>query len=207
MGKDLMLKKTWKQSLTLRLVLSFLLLSLLVVGILGFVAGIIATETIKQSVFERLDTSVNLKEDSFNKWVDDQIANVVLLSTMPSLYENVDALVSFPPPHNATGGERGAYNDLAELLSLIVTESPYTDEIMITDGDGTVIVSSDPSHEGMSLSNAPYIEQGRQRTYVQSIHPSPLTGRKVITIVTPIFNARGSRIGMLAADLSKDRID
>jgi PAS domain S-box-containing protein len=207
MGKDLMLKKTWKRSLTLRLVLSFLFLSLLVVGILGFVAGIIATETIKQSVFERLDTSVNLKEDSFNKWVDDQIPNVVLVSMMPALYENVDVLVSFPPPQNATGGERAAYNDLSDLLSLIVTESPYTDEIMITDGNGTVIVSSDRSHEGMSLSNAPYIEQGRQRTYVQSIHPSPLTGRKVITIVTPIFNARGSRIGMLASDLSKDRID
>lgn len=207
MGKDLMLKKTWKQSLTLRLVLSFLLLSLLVVGILGFVAGIIATETIKQSAFERLDTSVNLKEDSFNKWVDDQIANVVLMSTMPALYENVEVLVSFPPPPHAIGGERAAYNDLSELLSLIVTESPYTDEIMITDGNGTVIVSSDHSHIGMSLSTAPYIEQGRQRTYIQGIHPSPLTGRKVITIVTPIFNARGSRIGIIAADLSKDRID
>ena len=49
-----------------RLVGYFLLLSLAIVSLVGFVAFIRAREALKQSVFDRLDAVAVLKEDELN---------------------------------------------------------------------------------------------------------------------------------------------
>lgn len=193
-----------KKSLTTRLVCYFLLLSLVIVSLVGYLAYVQATEALKESVFDRLDAVSTLKEDGFDHWVDDQLQNVVMIAWLPAVREQTGTLLS----HGRSGpGYQQAYASLTDYLSLGVTKSSYSDEMFILDLNGTVVLSTDKTHEGQSLAGAPFFSEGMSATFVQSVNTSPFTGRPVITLVTPIFDPQGRRIAVLASDLSTARID
>ena len=192
------------KSLTTRLVCSFLLLSLVIVSLVGYFAYVQATGALKQSVFDRLEAVSTLKEDGFDHWVDDQLQNEVMIAWMPVVREQTGTLLSTPwsdPNHQM------AYTSLSEYLNLVVTQTSYSEEMFILDLNGTVVVSTDKTHEGQSLASAPFFSEGQSKTFVQNVYLSPVTGRPIITIVTPIFDSQGRRIGVLASHLSLARID
>ncbi|MFA4824835.1 MAG: PAS domain S-box protein [Methanoregula sp.] len=193
-----------KKSLTTRLVCSFLLLSLVIVSLVGFFAYVQATGALKQSVFDRLEAVSTLKEDGFDHWVDDQLQNAVMIAWMPAVREQTGTLLSTSgsdPKHKI------AYTSLSEYLNLVVTRNSYSEELLILDMNGTVVVSTDKTIEGQSLASAPFFSEGQSKTFVQNVYVSSLTGRPIITIVTPIFDPQGRRIGVLASHLSLARID
>ncbi len=55
--------KFWKKSLLVQLVSVFLLLSFIALSLVGYLAFERAKKALTQSVFERLDIAVSLKED------------------------------------------------------------------------------------------------------------------------------------------------
>jgi hypothetical protein len=59
-------------SLMVRLVLSFLVLSVLMVAIVGFVAYARAKDSLQGTVFDRLNAAAELKTDSLDRWIDEQ---------------------------------------------------------------------------------------------------------------------------------------
>jgi PAS domain S-box-containing protein len=192
------------RSLKTRLVCYFLLLSLIIVSLVGYLAYVQATGALKQSVFDRLDAVSTLKEDEFDHWVDDQLQNVVTIAWLPAVREQAGTLLSTPgsdPDHTM------AYRGLSEYLDLEVTPASYSEEMFILDLNGTVVLSTDKTHEGQSLAGVPFFSEGLSKTFVQNIYPSSLNGRPVITVVTPLFNPQGRRIGVLASHLSLARID
>jgi PAS domain S-box-containing protein len=192
------------RSLTTRLVCYFLLLSLIIVSIAGYLAYIQAMGALKQSVFDRLDAVSTLKENEFDNWVNDQIQNVIMIAWLPAVREQTEILLSTPdsdPDHKA------AYTSLSEDLDLEVTPTSYSEETFIIDLNGTVILSTDKTHEGQSLASAPFFSEGLSKTFVQTVYSSPVNGMPTITVVTPLFDPDGQRIGVLASHLSLTRID
>ena len=65
---------------TARLVLTFLALSLLMVGIVGVVSYARARSSLETSVFARLSAAAQLKSDSVDRWIDEQRRNVVFVA-------------------------------------------------------------------------------------------------------------------------------
>jgi len=195
--------KFWKKSLMARLVGYYLLLSLLTVGLVGIVAFTQARETLKQSIFNRLDAVSTLKEDLLNRWIDDQRRDVVFIAWLPEVGEQAGLLLSRPEhsPEFQT-----AYTILSEYLKFLVTSTSDSAELFILDLDGNIILSTDKSHEGLSQAQAPYLIQGRSKL-TQSIDTSPLTGQPIIMIATPLFDERKRRVGVLASNLNLPRID
>ena len=192
------------RSLTTRLVCYFLLLSLVIVSMVGYLAYVEATGTLKQSVFDRLDAVSALKEDEFNHWVDDQIQNVIMIAWLPAVREQTETLLS---TRSSDPAHTMAYTSLSEYLNLDVTPTSYSEETFILDLNGTVVLSTDKTHEGQSLASAPFFSEGLSKTFVQTVYPSSLNGKPIITVVTPLFDPQGRRLGELASHLSLARID
>src|SRR3954454_10214336 len=95
---------------TARLVLTFLALSVLMVGIVGVVSYVRARDSLETSVFDRLNAAEQLKADSLDRWIDEQRRNVVFVAGLlggfqsgSGLGNDVRALLASPP-----GGERAA---------------------------------------------------------------------------------------------------
>ena len=194
----------WNRSLTSRLVCSFLLLSLLIVSLAGIIAYFQATQSLTNSVYDRLDAVVTLKEDGLNNWIDDQTQNVVMIAWLPEIRTQSGLLLSSP---NSSPEKKKAYDDLSGFLNLVVSRTTYTDELFLIDMNGSVVVSSNKNHEGQSVVTTPYFLEGRSSTLVKTLNSSLPGEIPAITIVTPLFDRQGVRIGVLASRLSLVHID
>lgn len=196
--------RAWNKSLMARLVSYFLLLALPTVALVGYMAYFQATDTLKQSVFERLNAVATLKEDGLNRWVEDQRRDVVFIAWLPEVQAQTGELLS----HQASEPEyQAAYALLSEYLRFVVTGMSDSEELLILDLNGDIVLSTDKAHEGQSRAEELYFSQGKSSTYVQNVYPSPLTGRPTITIATPLFDRDKRRVGVLASHLNLARID
>jgi signal transduction histidine kinase/DNA-binding response OmpR family regulator/HAMP domain-containing protein len=193
----------WKKSLTARLVGFFLLLSLVTVILVGYITFVRARETLKQSLFDRLETTASLKEDEFSRWVDDQRRNLVFIAWLPEVRAQAEIIASHAPDDPEY---QAAYKALSEYLKYIVTSGFDSAEYLILDLDGKVIVSTDKSHEGLSYADMPYFINGQNRL-ADYVYTSPETGEPAITISNPFFDSKGRRVGVLVTHLDLARID
>jgi signal transduction histidine kinase/HAMP domain-containing protein len=194
----------WNKSLMARLVGYFLLLSLLSVALVVYTAYLRATDSLKESVFDRLGAVASLKEDSLNRWVDDQRRDVVFTAWLPEVRAQAGELFV----HEASDSDyQAAYALLSEYLRFVVTSTSDSEELFILDLDGKVALSTDKSQEGQSHGDEMYFIRGKSSAYVQNVYSSPLTGRPTITIATPLFDQDKRRVGVLASHLNLARID
>lgn len=193
-----------KRSLTARLICSFLLLSLLIVSLVGLIAYFQATQTITDSVYDRLNAVATLKENGLDNWVDDQTQNVVMIAWLPDVRMQAGILMSSP---DSSPEKKLAYNGLSDFLNLVITKTSYTDELCLIDMNGTIAISSDKTREGQSVATAPYFLEGRSSTFVKTVDPSTSNGTPAIITVTPVFDPQGKRIGILASRISLSRVD
>jgi PAS domain S-box-containing protein len=194
----------WNRSLMRRLVVSFLILSLVIVSLVGWMAYLVATETLTTSVYDRLETVSTLKEDGLKTWVDDQIRNIVRIAWRPELRAQAKDLL---PLGSDDPAYQMSYSNLSEMLTLEVTQPSYSEEVFILDPAGRVVFSTDRTHEDQSQSNASYFIKGLSGTSVQEVYRQSAIGRPTITIATPLFDPQGRRIGVIASSLSMERID
>jgi signal transduction histidine kinase/HAMP domain-containing protein len=196
--------RPWNKSLMARLVSYFLLLALPSVVLVGYLANFQATDTLKQSVFERLNAVATLKEDGLNRWVEDQRRDVVFIAWLPEVQAQAGALLS----HQESEPEyQAAYALLSEYLRFVLTSTSDSEELLILDLDGNIVLSTDKAHEGQSRAEELYFSQGKSSTYVQNVYSSRLTGKPTITIATPLFDRDKRRVGVLASHLNLARID
>jgi signal transduction histidine kinase/HAMP domain-containing protein/ActR/RegA family two-component response regulator len=196
-----------------RLVLTFLALSLLMVGIVGAVAYERARSSLEAQVFDRLDAAEQLKADSLDRWIDEQRRNVVFVSGLLGGYisgngsglgKAAQAVVAGGP-----GAVRGTptHTSVESMLKYVVSQTADAQEFLVLGLDGKVVVSTVADHEGRNLSKEPWFSRGSSGTFVQPVSTPALTGKPAITIATPLFDRDGQRIGVVAANLNLERLD
>ena len=201
---DVAKSKPWNRSLRARLVGHFLLLSLLIVALAGYLAFVGARRALEQSVFDRLSMVADLEEGQLRQWVGSQRREVVFLASLPGLRGHAAALLgdSSESPVNAV------QDRLRALLTSTVELKPGLKEIAVLSGQGgKIVVSSNPDHEGEYRVRDSFFLQGRAGTYVQNVYPSPLEFKPTLTISTPLSAPDGRPLGVLAAHLNLDQLD
>jgi PAS domain S-box-containing protein len=205
-----------RRSLVARLVLTFLILSVVMVGIVGTVSYIRARDALRDSAFARLETAADQKADSLDRWVDEQRRSVVFTSGLLGGYyghQNTTSAVragraSELLDDRASAAERRqARQSVVDTLEYVVSQTADAEEFLVLDLQGKVVASTAEQHEGVSQTTEAYFDRGGSGTYVQPVQTSNLTGEPTIAIGTPLFDPEGQRIGVVAAFLNLDRVD
>jgi PAS domain S-box-containing protein len=195
----------WHKSLMHRLVAYYLLLSVLTVAVLAVVASISAREALQRSTFERLGAVAATQEAELTRWVADRRAAVELLASLPDVRELAAPLMAGERGSSIGGAEHAR---LAAFLQQIAGHQSDLQEIFVlSDVGGRIVASTTRANEGEYRVTDRYFTQGRTRTFVQNVYPSPLTGRPTLTISTPLRDAAGRAIGVLAAHVSLAQMD
>lgn len=200
----------WNRSLLGRLVVYFWVLTILALGMISYIAFLQARDTLTQSVYERLNAVVSLKEGEVTRWVNDQAQQVTLFATSPDLRTAAAVALRAPLDENVTQNPRyaGAYQRLSRYLNAVQQSAPNLQEIfLLTDTGGKIIVSTQKKNEGQFRVTDSYFTRGRLETYVQNVYPSPVTGRPTLTISTPVYDNQGVRVGVLAAHVNLERMN
>ncbi len=194
--------KFWKKSLLIQLVSSFLLLSIVVVSMVGFVAFYQAKTSLKKSVFERLSSAAYLKEQELNRWVDDQSKILFSLAQLPEIKTQAEALLS----GNLTSSNSTL---LQESFATFISHQTGIAEIFILSRSGRVLVSSDPTQLGLYKPLVQYSLVNPQATerLIYNFYRSSDTRNTKITLAFPLLNSDNQRQGIFAAHLNLERID
>ncbi|WP_219889054.1 hybrid sensor histidine kinase/response regulator, partial [Chroococcidiopsis cubana] len=195
------------QHLTAKVASSFLVLSLVAVGVVGSVAFFSAREALKQAAFNRLSVAATLKEEEIGRWFEDQQRDFLLVTQHPELQRNIKILLSgkITDPNYLA-----ADKILSNYLISVTQTKPALREIFILDRSNQIVLSTDKQRKGNYeiLANVSYFERVELKdTFAPIFYVSPVTGKPSVTLATPLRDAAGVRQGIVLAHLNLDRID
>jgi GAF domain-containing protein/HAMP domain-containing protein len=193
------------RSLMARLVGYFLIFSLIAVSAVPLVSYELARTALTESVFNRLEVAATLKEIELNRWVEDNKADIISISESPEFQVYALQLIAT----SADSAEHAdAYTILSRYLTTLLKEKASLDEVLIMSSQsGLVILSTQPEHEGDLRVTDTYYVEGRKGTFIQEMYFSSYTGKLIMTISTPLFDAEGTLIGVLVGNLNLQRLD
>ena len=189
-----------------RLVQTFLVLSLLMVAAIGVISFTRARDSLEGSVYDRLGAVADAKSEALDRWIDEQQRSLVLIGTLPEVGRQGSTLLEA----GASSREQArAHDRLAAALTNTVQQTSEAQEYLVMDLRGRVRLATVAEHEGVSVANRPFFQEGSSDTAVQNAYFSELTNQPTITVATPLFAdaGQGRRIGVLAAHLNLQRID
>jgi PAS domain S-box-containing protein len=188
-----------------RLVVSFLGVSLLSVALVATLAFVRARGAMREQIVALIGALAESRESQLDRWVNEQRLEMEFLSRLETLREGAGIL--------AGGSRRSetAAHALRRMRDVLVeadTLEPDFRELFVLSIPGAeVLVSSDSTREGEYRVTDEYYHEGRLRTFVKSVYPSPVTGRPAFTIAAPLTNLAGDTVAVLAAHLDLEQID
>jgi hypothetical protein len=98
-------------SLAAKLIVIFLLLSIVPLTLVGYLAFVNGRQTIEQDITDRLLNTTLLKEAEFTGWLDDDKGDIELLAQRPLIRQYTAVLVSQDP---ASPAYRAAYDRIRQ---------------------------------------------------------------------------------------------
>lgn len=193
--------KLLRRSLLFQLAGSFYILSLITLAVVAFTAYNRARYHLTDSVFERLDVAVSLKEYELGKWFDKQRREALLLANLPETKMATKALTS--------NGEAQESETLNKVLENVVTFKPDIDEVSILTTGGIVLFSTNSSQKGnyLGLGNTTTYFEAQETNVTPTIYQSSRTGEPRVTLATPILDSNKQRQAALAINLNLNAID
>jgi PAS domain S-box-containing protein len=198
--------RLFRRSLRTRLVAYFLALSMVTVLVVGATVYVRATADLTGSVYDRLDAVAGIKADALDRWLDEQVRNVVFIGYLPGVGDDARTFLDEGSPAAA---QSAAESRLRQLLATMVQQTADAEEILLLDRTGSIRISTLASHEGTSVGSEPFFTTGSQHAVVQNTYRSSLTNRPTITVAAPIFDkdGKGQGVAVVAANLSLQRVD
>ena len=203
------------RSLLGRLVATFLLLSVAMVGVVGTLAYVRARASLQESVYSRLAAAQDLTTASLERWVQEQRRNIVFASgltggavrdgTVPDTRGSVQLLLD---PTSSPRARAAAADAVRATLSFAVGQTADAQELFLIDLDGRIVVSTNNAHEGLDESAQDYVRNGGSAVFITPISALDLTeGRPTMVVAAPLFDETGQRQGILAGVLDLARLD
>jgi signal transduction histidine kinase/DNA-binding response OmpR family regulator len=203
----------WNKSILFQLVAAFVLLSFLTISVVCYTTYTQAKDSLKDSVFQRLNLIAALKEKQLNIWFFEQAETFLSFQNLPIVqqetkevlinpYKQIKSLPSYPQLQ-------------AKFLSFLKYQSSWS-EIFLTTREGRVILStkgkkieqfrSIVQFSEINLDQFEEINLNYSEEFEFNFYRSPSNGNPIITLSYPIFNNNQS-LGILAVNLNLSRID
>ena len=206
-----MIRRWWRTSVQFRLVSFFLLLSWSSVVMVGTLAFVRARQELSGAALTRLEAAAALKGDELRRWIDGQRRDLLVLAALPELQRSAAAALRAYEPDIGTASPAvsAACTEARTLFDAVLAQKPDLHEIFIlTAIGGRIVCSSNPAHVGESRALDAYSVKGREQTFIQTVYPSPVTGRPLVSVATPLREAGAEHaLGVLGVHLNLDEMD
>ncbi len=185
----------WKRSLTARLLTLFLLLTIVPLGVVGYLTYDRGRQTLVADVKAHLESVAILKEQEIHNWVQHLEHTTQWLSTSPQTRDAAAALVSHAPGDPAYESARDTL--VTELRR--VTDLGHLKPLSLLDADnGHILASSQTVWEGQSRWGEAWFSRGREGVTVSDMVHSLTLGRTTLVIASPVTDDDGQLLGVLA---------
>ncbi|NEO89858.1 MAG: response regulator [Moorea sp. SIO3G5] len=202
------MKPQKRKSLLTQLVSYFSVLSVVTISLVAVAAYSRARESLEQQVRNHLTVATSLKAYQLDKWVENQLKDVLLVSQQQEIKDAIAILLT---TDQSQPSYQRAYANLRNYVSELVAVKPNMQGITVTGNDGFVIFSSqNPTMKGK------FRPLGYPTTYftaelvdavVPNFYLSSATKKAAITLATPIVDPKGVKMAALKVDLDLGEVD
>lgn len=202
------MKRWLNQSLLTQLVSYFSVLSIITVSAVAVGSYFQARASLETEVINRLTVAAQLKNYQLNKWVKDQLRDILWVSREGKVQSAINTLLTTDPTQPAY---QAAHKVLNQYVADLTEIKPNLRSIRITRNSGFVVFASDdPTLEGSYRplgDPATYFTRDRLNVVVPNFYISPKTQKAAITVATPIMDNQGERMAALVVDLDLEEVD
>jgi PAS domain S-box-containing protein len=183
--------------LTGKLIVSFLLLSLIPTAAVGYLAFNHGRRTIERDTINHLTATTILKEAEFERWIAKSKREIERLAERGHVRAYA-AILSVGAPD--TSEYQAAYTDILEahLRPALETERGFLELFVMRLNDGQIVASTDGIQEGKYREDERYFVEGQHDTYVQNVYYSLTREEAAMTIATPVMDNEGNPVAVLA---------
>ena len=192
-----------QRSLMARLLVLFLLLSILPLAAIGYIVYDTGRQSIITNMEAHLESVAILKEQGIKNWVEYLGNTVTWLATDPHIARDAAILATratsdpqYPTAHDFLVAELKKTEALGHLSPMFLLDHT----------SGQIIASSDITWEGQFRESEPYFTQGKNRTYVSDIFHSPSMGQPTMVISTPVKGSGGQLLAVIAAHANLEQL-
>ncbi|MBD2318874.1 ATP-binding protein [Phormidium tenue] len=203
-----MMKRWLQRSLLRQMVSYFSGLSVITVSVVAIGSYFHARSSLSTEVVNRLTLATQLKSLQLQKWVENQLRDILVVSQDVEIQELLGQMLAADPSQPAY---QKAYANLKKNIGRIGIVKPNLGSIRVTRNSGFVIFSStDSKLEGTYLplgDPATYFTSDRIDTVVPNFYISPRTNKVSITVTTSLFDENNVKMGAVTADFNLDYID
>ncbi|NJR25078.1 MAG: sensor protein [Richelia sp. CSU_2_1] len=193
-----------RASLTVKLSTVFLLVSLATVTVVGYFAWARTKNELKRLAFNQLSIAATLKEGELDRWFDDQRRIFMLINNSSEFQTSTQKLLTQTPSKQEY---QTAHTALRQYLQQAAELQPNLQEIFLLNNSGQIIVSTNKLREGSYETTSNFTQLGNNNEFVSTFYTSPVTGQPTSTLSVPVFDRNNNAIGLLATNLSLERID
>ncbi|MBK9052571.1 MAG: GAF domain-containing protein [Chloroflexi bacterium] len=187
-------------SIRARLIISYMLLALLPVILIGFVISFIYVQRAQEQIFSQLGSVASLKEEEIVAWVE-QLQSTLAISL------DQDDIDEFAPTLLDSNSPAVNVIEIEERLGNIIEETGLFQELFILDLEGQVAVSTDADQVGKIQSSQTYFRQGINGTYFQPPIFFPSLGTVSMIVARPLTDSGGETIGLIAGRVNLDALN
>lgn len=190
----------FSRSLTFKVVGYFSALSLLTVSAVGAIALWESKATLNRSIFERLETTADLQQETLRIWLQNQRDRYGALTQNTELRELTTTLLAADSSPAALGE---AKRKLHLLLQRELTVTPGIHELLILDErTGRVVYSTQGDRLGTSYQDQDFFVEGRRAGFVRY----PRKGDKDFVFSQPIKGQFQEFLGVLVVRLEPSEL-
>lgn len=206
------LYRWWASRLMVRLVSSFLVLTLITVILAASLGYSQARNELTRSAFDRLEALANFKAAELARWLEDQHRDLSFLAWTPELRRNLHRLMQqsevdakYDVEYDAEYKE--SYEVLSDYLNTFATNQTGLSEVFILSAvEGTVLVSTNPANVGEHNQDDVDFFDIQRATANQNVYVSSSGGQIRLAISTPIVK-EAQYLGFLVAYLNQERLN
>jgi PAS domain S-box-containing protein len=195
----------FQRSLLFRIVVSFFLLSSLIVISLTVFSFWFLARSARHQQMQQIDAIATIKVATLSRWMDDQVRRVKVIRDLPQL-QKVAALLCAPGGTEAE--RRRAHTALDGFFAGLLPNFPEIRSLSLLSGiGGRIVFSTDVASEGQfRVLDSEFLE-GTRGMSIQNVHPSPITLDPTMSISAPLFTRGGTAVGVIVVTLSLDSMD
>jgi len=129
------------------LLTSFLILAIVPLIAVTWYATLRERQDIQREVITKLSSVATMMEIQVNQWVEHRIASLQFLAALPATRENMSILVTNTGDTSTARADQVRHT-LRLQLQTTLAQDPAFRRLAVLDGEGNVLVSTDPQTEG-----------------------------------------------------------
>ncbi len=184
-----------------KILLIFFIIAQLPVLLTGYLAYRINKETLEQETISYLVATNLQKSVRINHWINNAAHDLEYLASIPFLREKIIKEIDKHDTHTSEH-EQFQEDVIQNYLRPMMLKGGFIEVFILRLTDGLILLSTDSLQAEKIKENRPYFLEGLTGTYVQNVFYSIALQQQGMVISTPISDAGGHPVAVLAARLN-----